>query len=975
MHSYLNKLRLFMSVSALFTGLLFGNPLAFSAEEDSEPMMENIVVTGSRIKRNEFNSAAPIQVITTERSALAGLLSTTDILQGSTVASGQQIDDSFSGFVTDGGPGANSISLRGLGGQRSLVLVNGKRWSPSGVRGSISTVDLTAVPTSLVSRYEILKDGASSIYGADAVAGVVNAITRTSIDGASIGLSVAAPEIGAGQEYELHGVYGHVGDNWYINVGATITQQEEVVRSDLDYGRCEIRPRLTDQFGDGYIDNYHPETGEPLCFGLIYGLLSVPRLGFARYEPSLSDPTDTSNPFYDPTLNGAWGLPYYTRVPATPLDNSGAYLRDTRSRDIAHVQTENLSYSMTSTGALDFALWGRSATAYYELYFNHRETRANSGYSQYFPDVPATNPFNPFGAAGPWGDGRGVTPVLMNYELVDRNSDVEIDRINFFIGLKGDLTETWTYDAYLGAGHSDGEYRSHSFLDGQVAASNDVVLDASGNPRCSDKALAAYPDCVPANLFTEDALLYGRLPADLLQFITKRTTGTTEYQGLQFSAYATGEIFPGPAGTASLGAGLEVRYESIDDQPDIEAQMNNIFNFTSAGITKGSDTVAELFAELEVPLLSGEPLAEELVVNVSGRFTDYRSYGSDFTWRVTANWQIVPTLRVRGTAGTSFRAPALYEQFLGDQTGFGGLLNDPCVGVFDDTSDLGPGDTVYDNCVSQGLPMDFPGDGGSGYVIVTGGASTLMAETSDSWTLGVVLQPEEFGLSLGITAFDISIEDTVTSLSSVTILGACYTSVGLSSPFCSRIADRDAQGFLTTVDASFINVGLQATTGADFDFLYEHEFNSFDFEVDGTFTYISEFYTEVLGETTSHAGRFSFPRWQGEVDFLVDYRDWRFYWRIDWIGSTDEGEVYDPGTTNVDRVTSTDHEFYHTVSAEYRLDPWTAIFTIRNLMDEDPPIVADGSGTVSAARIFNTIPGSGYPLLGRTFTFQLAYEF
>ena len=125
-------------------------PEAIAEEEEEIP---NIVVTGSRIKRTEFSSTAPITIITNERSQLAGLLDATQILQNSTVAAGQQIDNSFSGFVTDGGVGANSISLRGLGAQRTLLLVNGKRWGPSGVRGSTNSVDLTAIPTSMIARY------------------------------------------------------------------------------------------------------------------------------------------------------------------------------------------------------------------------------------------------------------------------------------------------------------------------------------------------------------------------------------------------------------------------------------------------------------------------------------------------------------------------------------------------------------------------------------------------------------------------------------------------------------------------------------------------------------------------------------------------------------------------------------------------------------------------------------------------------
>lgn len=994
MYSSLTKLRLLISSPVLFACLLLlDNPLAVSAEvaqpsapkavkpsapeteepSDSKAVMEHIVVTGSRIRRDAFSSPAPIQVITTDRADLAGLLSATDILHSSTIAAGQQVDDSFSGIATSSGPGANKLSLRGLGGQRSLVLVNGRRWVPSGVRGLTNGVDLTSLPASLISRYEVLKDGASSVYGADAIAGVVNAITRATIDGGDVQLNASAPETGGGQRYRLSGAFGRVGDNWHLNFGASFYKQRELVRAKLDYGHCRTRPRLTDRDADGNIDNLDPATGEPLCFNFLYGAVRMyfrsrtrgRYIRYVRYEPSLANP-EQSNPYYDSLINGRLGVPNFTRLRATPLDNSGGYLRDARSADIAHVVTEKDTISLSSNGAYDFTLGSESATAYYELYFNRRETRANGGYRQYAIWVPSTNPYNPFN--------RRVGPILPTYEIRDPNQHVEIDRANFFSGLKGDLTETWHYDVYVGAGHSSGEYRSHVFLDDQSRAANDAILDKDGNPSCRDKDLETYPDCVPANLFTEEALLYGRLPKDLVRFITKHIKGTTEYQGFHFSGYATGEVFAAPAGPASLVLGLEARYESIDDQPDEESQAGNIYNTTAAGRTQGSDTVREAFAELEVPLLSGYRFTQALVVNASGRVTDYRSYGSDFTWRLGVNWQIVPLLKLRGTAGTSFRAPALYEQFLADQTGYVSASRDPCINALDEDSPLGPGDPEYDNCVSLNLPARFGQSAAPSIVVKVGGADTLEPETSDAWTLGLVLKPQELDLSIGVTWFDIKIKDTVSRLSSSTILRDCYESVGFSSPLCSRIAGRDSDGFLTGIDATFVNIGERATAGADLDFLYEHEFASFDFEVHGSFTYISKHDRELLGQRDSLAGRFANPRWKGEVDLQVDYRNWRFFWRVKWIDSTAEDEVYDRGTTNVSRVTSTDSEFYHTASIRYRRKPWNVILAVRNVLDEDPPIVADGSGT-SARRIFNTIPGAGYPLLGRTYSLRVGYRF
>ena len=926
--------------------------------EAVEEEIPNIVVTGSRIKRTEFSSTAPITIITNERSQLAGLLDATQILQNSTIAAGQQVDDSFSGFVTDGGVGANSISLRGLGAQRTLVLVNGKRWGPSGVRGSTNSVDLTAIPTSMIARYEILKDGASSIYGADAVAGVVNAITKERTDGSQLNVQLLTPAEGGGG-FSIDGLWGRVGDNWSFNVSGIYGEIDNTVMTDRSFSRCDTRPRV-----DGANIG---SSGEELCFGFIYGLQSGP-FGFARYEPSLTDPTDASNPFYDPEIQGIFGIPFWTTVPLNSDPNQGAFYRDELDPTVAEVQPPGEIWSINSFGDYDFSIAGRNATAYYEFYYNHRSTDAVAGYRQFFPFVPATNPTNPMGISGglaPIG-GRAVLSVLPSYNIQDPTNRIEIDRTNTFVGLKGDISSSWTYDAYIGYSWSDGSYEAGNWLDGQVDASLDSVLDGSGNLVCSPASLALYADCVAGDLFTEDALLRGILPQDYLNFISKNTVGNTEYTSLQFAAYATGRLFDLPAGEVQGVFGLEIRREEIDDVPDIDAQNDNIWGSTTAGITAGSDTVREFFTEIELPLLKELTLVEELTLNASWRYTDYDSYGADDTYRIALNYQVVPWLRLRGTTGTSFRAPDLFEQFLGNETGFLSALGvDPCI---DFGTNFDPATTVYMNCVAAGLAPDFPTGAVPSVRVVTAGNQNLLAETSDSTTYGFILQPERFGVSLAVSWFDIEIQNTVASPSVSFVVFDCYNSSNFSSPFCSRVSPRDAMGFLTDVDASVLNVGLQSSEGYDIDILYEHEFSSFDLTIDASATYLSEHDRELLGVLDAFERRWGFPDWVAQIDFQIDWRDWTFFYNIDWIDSTAEEPVDN-------RICETESKLYSAASVRYRGSDWEVIGTARNIFDIDPPIVSDGCSSKTAARVYNTIPGAGYDLVGRAYIVQASKSF
>lgn len=930
------------------------------ALDDEDSRVDEVIVTGSRIKRTEFSTTAPVTIITNERSQLAGLLDSSEILQNSTVASGQQINDTFSGgFVTDGGAGANTISLRGLGAQRTLVLVNGKRWGPSGVRGSTNSVDLTAIPTSLIARYEILKDGASSVYGADAVAGVVNAITKERLDGLNLNAQSITPERG-GSGYSVDATWGRVGDNWSFNVSGIYGKVESTVMADQPYSQCDIRPRV-----DGA--NIDPATGEELCFGFIYGLQSGP-FGFARYEPSLTDPADTSNPYYDADIQGTFGIPFWTTVGLNSNPNQGGFYRDVRDPSINEIQPPGEIYSLSSFADRDFSIAGRDTTAYFEFYYNHRETNPNGGYRQFFPFVPASNPTNIMGTSGPLAGfgGFGVLAVLPSYEIQNPEDRIEVDRTNTFLGLKGNLSENWSYDAYVGHSYSDGSYAGENWLQGQVDASLDAEFDGGGNLVCSAASLAAYPDCVAGNLFTEDALLRGILPQDYLDFITKRTEGNTEYNSVQFSGYATGPLFSLPAGEVQGVFGYEVRREEIEDVPDIEARNDNIWGSTTSGVTAGSDVVREAFVELEVPILEGLPLAEELTFNGSWRATDYNSYGSDDTYRVALSYQIIPSVRLRATRGTSFRAPDLFEQFLGNETGFTAALGrDPCI---DYGTNFDPSTTVYQNCASQGLPPDFGTTGTPSIRTVTGGNPALEAETSESETFGVVLQPEWLGLSVAVSWFDIELENTVASPSVAFVLNDCYTSANFSSPFCQRVAPRDVNGFLTDVDASLLNVGLQGTKGYDVDILYEHEFSTFDLTVDLTTTYIDEQSQELLGELDDYEGKWGFPFWTADLDVRVDWRDWTFFYNVAYIGDNAEEPVDN-------RICRAESVVYHTVSTRYRGASWELIGTVRNVADEKPPIVSDGCGSQTANRFFNTLPGGGYDLIGRSFILQVSKGF
>ena len=930
--------------------------------------IDEVLVTGSRIKRTEFSSLAPMEVIGMEESKLSGLISLTDILHSSNLTSGTQIDDSYGGFVTDGGPGANQFSLRGLGAQRSLFLVNGKRFVPSGLGGSVYGTDLTSVPTTMLDRLEVYKDGASVIYGADAVAGVVNAITREAIDGGEVSIRYEYPEINAGQTSTIDGAWGKVADNWRFSVSGSYSHQKPYFQSDTSYAKCPTRPRLTDEDDDGIIDNRDPETGKELCYGAIYGFAASP-FGWVRYDPSLGPDADNTNPNWDELVNGTYGVDYYTTIP-DPNPTQGAFYRDTRNPALRMMQYENKNYQINSQGAYDFSLGGNTATAYYEAYFGRRDTRANFGKPQLFPGVPATNPSNPFGTSNPLL-GFAATAVSMRY-WQDTDISAPVNRFNLFTGLKGSFAETWSYDIYLGYGHSKATLSQQLMLTDRLNASLDAVLDGEGNLVCRD--LETNPGCVAINLFGEESMLNGQLDPEAIDYLTKQIKSTTKYDKKSLSGSATGELFEMPTGQVVSGAfGFEYRRDSIDDQPDIDIRTGNIYGYATAGVTKGSDTVTELFGEIESILIEDAFLAESITANAALRWTDYDSFGSDTTYALRLGWQVVPWLQIKGTMSTSFRAPTLFEQHLESQTGFvNGIDLDPCFG-FQETGSAG--EPRYDNCLAEVGP-DFGLTGGLPSIeIISGGADNLRAETSDSYTYSVVWEPESIDVSLAVTAWNIQIEDTVYEPGAAAILNRCYDSVAFSHPFCARIPGRNDANELQPLDATFINIGSYDTSGFDVDILFQHEFDRFDLIIDTSLTRQDSVEETLLGVTTEYSEKWSFPKWKGTTSISINKGEWTALWYINFIGKQAENPVYDLGTETEDRIVAVGGMAFHNLTVQRRMGDWTLALTAVNMFDREPPMVSDGADSRTANRRHNTFIGSGYPLQGRTFMMSANHNF
>ncbi|MEE4295485.1 MAG: TonB-dependent receptor [Wenzhouxiangella sp.] len=931
------------------------------AQETSEEVTDRVTVTGSLLRRDEFTSSAPIQVITADTQVQLGQVDTAEFLQGSSIAAGStQLNNQFSGFVVEGGTGVNSLSLRGLGAQRTLVLLNNRRPGPAGTRGQVGAFDLNVIPSSIVQRAEILKDGASSIYGSDAVAGVVNVITRRSVDRPELTVSTSMPFESGGETYSISGAYGWNFDRGSVVVAGEWQLREELMTADRDFLSCP-QDLFTDRLGNS-IDREDRSilAGTSLsgCNNL-YANTVIDALFGDRYIPAPDGVTIGLIPGYRPRANGRYddpgGVAFYEDVLNFDFYSESAINRQER--------TSIYASSDVSLDLFGGTQWNT------EWLFNRRETEA-TGWRQFFPLTGgATSLIPSFSYAN---NPDFVTPVPSGLAQpvipYPSNGSVQVDYIYVATGLEGDLPfgDNWAWAFDMSYTYSDGDY-----------SRNSIVASRSGDVRFSDDA--------PVLDYFSPGILSGADMDQLVAAIGATNKGNTVYDQFVATAVATGDLLELPAGTVGLAVGAEYRSFSIDDQPSELSINGDLWGESSALVTKGDDSVSEIFAEVEVPLLAGLPFAEFITLNGSVRAFDYDSAGSDSVWKVGLNWQVNPSLRLRATEGTSYRAPGLFELFLGDQTAFvGQTAIDPCIDWGESTND-----NLRANCAADGLPADWAGGPSSATIISGGGAGVLESETSEARTAGFIFTPTFMDVSIAVDYFEIEVNDQIGQLGGAAILFGCYTADNFPNAFCD-LFDRNPDDGSTsalqidTVRDSYININQQSTKGVDMTVRYDRGFTFGDllFEANGTWVFedIVELFDPSLEsgfDTNDQNATIGRPKFVANGRFAFERGDWTYTWGLDYVRRTSEERFIDAETTYFGFPTAVrdivaEDRLYHSISVFYEQPKWSVLVGISNLLDDEPPVVSSGAAT---RRGNIPINATQYDLRGRTAFARLNYRF
>lgn len=537
-------------------------------------------------------------------------------------------------------------------------------------------------------------------------------------------------------------------------------------------------------------------------------------------------------------------------------------------------------------------------------------------------------------------------------------------------GLRGTFSKIdWDYDVSVQHSESRGSYVFDGFRTDRLAQSLKVVSNGSGGFNCADTANG----CVAAPALSS-AVIGGTLPAAWMGFVFDKFTGVTKYKEDVVTASATGKLFAMPYGDVKGAVGAEFRRNSIDDTPSVDQQTGNIYNFTSSTPTRGSDQATDVFAEVEVPLLKNLPAAKELTLNASSRLADYKSYGSGSTYKVGALWAPVSWVSLRGTNGTSYRAPALFEQFVGATTGFLSSAGDPC------NDYPAKGGVRATNCASEGLAADFQQKNSITSVTKGGRESGLSAETSKNASWGIIFQPTlptGLGdLSVAIDRFDVKVDNGVSRVGTGSILTLCYDDPKFRSGggFCNLITRDPGNGALT-VNNSYVNLATDIVRGYDYNIRYTNEIGTGKLRVNLSATeYTSQaskvFSTDPLTESN---GRIGVPRWSAALDVNYTIKGWNVYYGMEAVGRTSSYAYYeeDPATSIYKMDTPT--YYLHSVSLSYSdsVSKWKVTGGVRNIADKTPPSISSGF----ANRVGNAALYSGYDYLGRRFFLNVSKTF
>jgi len=828
--------------------------------------LDRISVTGSRIRSANMETAQPVIALQRADIEKQGFTSVADIVQN-LAATGSPAISRSDALSSGEEVGGQFVDLRNLGPERTLVLLDGKRMGTS----TGGYTDLASIPTSVVERIEVLTDGASAIYGSDAIAGVINIITRKNFDGLEASMYTGQYGQGDGEQQTYNFVYGQTGERGSITLGAEYSEQDEVKAKDRAFsrypnGRFHPTPTADDANGWSAASNQGV---------LIDGDDNWYVRNPGAAGTSLSDFHDFSTADYTNASQEMW------------------------------LQNKLKRRSVFANGNYDFSDNIRGTASV--LYTKRTATSQIAGYPYqsevYGTALSGQSIYNPLGEDANF---------IRRGSEVPRQTESEQETFRFSAGLEGsfqfadryfDWDVGYVYNQNKGVKTGTGDL----FIPNVQNAVGPSFVDAGGVARCGTEG-NVIAGCTPWNpLAPYGSTEAGSLADPALQsylFLPSHDTYTNTTK--VYSANLAGSIATLPAGDLAFAAGYEHREESGEYNPDALLQSGLSTSLAGAP-TKGDYELDEFYLEMNVPILADVAFAKELSLDVAGRYSDYNTFGDTVNSKFGLKWKPTDDLLIRGTYATGFRAPNISNMYGGVSQTFD-QYTDPCDSSFGSAA---RNPSVAAACAAAGVPANFhqitsggatsTGPGTQSYSAFESGSNPeLKPETSKTWTAGFVYSPNFVqGLDVSLDWWKIRIENVIAAESVTSILNNCYV-LGIEAA-CNRF-ERGTSGRtanqVVDVTRTLVNGGYQETAGYDLGVKYRlPELPFGNFVIDWKTTYVD--YLEYKADNEAETPVEQFTGWEGNFRVRSNLNvDWSFgdfgvNWGVRYYSGMKEACSYD----------------------------------------------------------------------------------
>lgn len=939
---------------AIFILLLcFAMPADLLAQEGAsdDGDIEEIVVTGSRIKRRDFTSPSPISSIDKTVLEFSGQPTLEEALNQM-----PQVQPDFGRASNNPGNGTARINLRGLGSNRTLVMLNGRRLAPSGVGSSI---DVNNLPQALIERVEIITGGASTVYGSDAIAGVVNFITRDDFEGFHLDVNASTTEKGDSESTDFNIVYGHnfSSGRGNIRLFGGVLDREASFAADREISRVPI--------ADDWEGSLFASGSSSIPAGFVF----APQVDLGNGPTSIRfDTNGDPVPFVRPDDLYNFAPINYLQ---TPLQRywGGLFLNfDITGRletflELTHTRNESLR-NLAPVAAGGFFVINLDNPL---LSAQTQQLAAN----QFFPDGPNTVAF-------------GIRRRLL--ELGPRLLETTRDYSRIVAGLRGDINDNWDFDVSLSYTEADEE--ELLINDASASRIQQGLLVDPLTGQCADPS----GGCAPVNLFGEGNL--SAEGADFIRLAPFVNSGNRKQKVV--SAYITGSPFDSWAGPVDTAIGIEWRNDSGSFTADEALFTGAGIGFSGAAPINGTEEVFEVYGEAIVPLARDAWFAKYLALELGARYSDYDNAGAVDSFKIGGEWQVIDSVRFRTMFQRSVRAPnlgeAFEEQFVQART-FVGLdtTNDPCSAS---ANPVANGNA--DKCILQGLPVDqigiFEATIGFPTNFTFGGNPELVPEEAETFTAGVVFNFEAApNWQFAVDYYDLEVTDTIGLIDAANI---CFDPANTTNVFCSNIRRDPLTNNVNEVFEPTSNRGQSKTRGFDTQVKYQTELpdwmsigNAYsDLNVNLIWTHLTakSIQENPVSTPLDCAGKFGWPcntdrrgetfpsnRITANARYTSGDLNIHVTWR--WIDGTDNPAAQLSGTLGVPdpilQIPSIGSKNYFDLGFGYAFSEHvSAKLNIANLFDTDPPFMADSANA-------NNTDASLFDIFGRSYYLSLSLQF